>query len=159
MCWIYCVYNVFTSWGRLAQWLSVRFVKFVSRGPRFEYRRGFYFSVAIYSQKGLTAISNIRTCYIVSRNLSDKQLLQQSLLVKRNVALEIGPMTSHLREWNDVIYSTTQFYLIYNTMQATCDGISTNLTIRRRQCVSNFGLTAILKLVHTGLVFITSESR
>ena len=43
-----------------------------------------------------------------------KQLLRQSLLVKRNVALKIGPMTSHLREWNDVIYSTTQFYLIYN---------------------------------------------
>ena len=52
----------------------------------------FSFQSQIYSQKGLMAISNYRTCYIVSRNLSNKQLLQQS--VKRNVALEIGPMTS-----------------------------------------------------------------
>ena len=35
-----------TSRGRLAQWQSVRFVNSFTRGPRFESRRGFFFSVA-----------------------------------------------------------------------------------------------------------------
>ena len=89
-----------------------------TRGPRFESRRGLYFSDAIFSRishKCLTAISNYQTCYIVSRNLSIGMAVAAiSTEWRGNVALEIGPMTSSplSNVDDDVIYSTTQFYTI-----------------------------------------------
>ena len=51
--------------GRLAQWKTVRFVKFSSKGTAVQISpRGFLFSREFISQKGLTAIPNYRTCYI-----------------------------------------------------------------------------------------------
>ena len=91
-----------------------------TRGPWFESRQGPFFSDAIYSRKFFAQMfdgkSNYRTCYINSHNLTDQKSCCDILYwVKRNVALEIVPMTSCLRVWKDVIqiyYAILQ--LIYN---------------------------------------------
>ena len=70
------------------------------------------FSVAINSQKGLTEIQYVDGRH--SPNLQiEKAVATTYYCMKRNVALEIGPMTSLLKGVDsDVIYSTTQFYTI-----------------------------------------------
>ena len=66
---------------------------------------------------------------------SEKAIATTYYCMKRNVALEIGPMMSLFQrggQWrhNNLLRNSTLFY---NTIQATCDGISTSLTIRQRQ--------------------------
>ena len=51
------------SRGWLVQWKSARFVKFSSRGPWFDSRRGYFFSDAIYFALMFDGTSNYRTSY------------------------------------------------------------------------------------------------
>ena len=74
--------------GRLAQWLSVRFVKICSPGDRNSNLAEDYFSDANLFAQMFGGKSNYRTSYIVSRNLSIKWLLRQSLLSEEDVALK-----------------------------------------------------------------------
>ena len=103
------------SRGRLAQWKSVRFVKIFVTGPRFETRRrGFLFRCYnINSQCMFDGIFHpIRRVLPISQPRLGKSCMRQIYYcMKRNVALEIGPMTSHLRSgMTTYIYSTMQIY-------------------------------------------------
>ena len=97
--------------GRLAQWWSVRFVKLFTRGPRFESRRGFFFSVAnLFAKRidGNLQLSDV--LHQTSRNL-DRKAVATSLLGKEECSLENWSYdVTAERVDNDVIYSAMQFY-------------------------------------------------
>ena len=100
------------SLGRLVQWKNVRFVNFAKRRPRFDPRRGPFFSDAWIRNVCLTEFSTLSDGFFQSRNLDSKSCTRQLYYcMKRNVALEIGPMTSHLKEW------MTSYTLLRNSIQ------------------------------------------
>ena len=104
------------SRGRQVQWKSTRFVKFRPRGPRFETRHGFYLfrRESNYLRLALKFDGNFRHMDMsINHHATSirKAVATFYYCMKRNVALEICPMTSHLREW------MTSYTLLRNSIQ------------------------------------------
>ena len=71
--------------------------------------------------------SNYRTCYINSHNLTDRKLLRQPALGEEERSL--GNWSDD-EEWRHILYYATLQQLL-QTILATCDVITTSLTIWR----------------------------
>ena len=103
------------SRGRLAQWKNVRFVIFRPRGPRFESRQGFFFSVANLFVKRIDGNLQHRTSYINSRNLDLEKAVENVSTSEEERSLENWSYDVIMSQ-SDVIYTLLR-YSTHTTLQ------------------------------------------
>ena len=102
-------YKTIGSRGQLAQWKTVRFIKFCLARLRFEscLTPSFFharINSQLYSSKNVDGSRNIAIC-------NTEQLLTRNLWVKGNIDREIGPMTRVL-SWLDTRIHHISYYTI-----------------------------------------------